>query len=112
MFAAMEFVRDHGFLVLVRREGLSPGELVAGVGVDRDELPVVPLVEFEPDRAYQLLALMAPVPGREGPAGFCLLMAGFSGPQSEAGIREAGASLKDACERIARFAQPLASPRG
>jgi DNA-binding IclR family transcriptional regulator len=109
-FAGMDFVREHGFLVLVRREGVDPAGLVAGVGIDRDELPVVPLVELEPHRSYHVLALMAPVPSQAGPPGFCLLMAGFSGPMAEAQIREAGMSLKDACDRIAQFSQPLAQP--
>jgi DNA-binding IclR family transcriptional regulator len=109
-FAGMEFVREHGFLVLVRREGVGPGGLVAGVGIDRDELPVVPLVELKPGQSYPVLALMAPVPARSGPPGFCLLMAGFSGSMDEAQIMEAGASLREACDRIARFAQPIAVP--
>jgi DNA-binding IclR family transcriptional regulator len=109
LFAGIDFVREHGFLPLVWRSGRAgTGSMSEGMGAKTDELPVMPLTHLEPDEIHPLAALMAPVQGRNGMVGFCLLMAGFSGPLSTAQIFAAGESLHAACTRIARFSDPLA----
>jgi DNA-binding IclR family transcriptional regulator len=108
LYAGMEFVREHGFLVVVRRPEFGSTSLAEGSGADTDELPVMAQVEVDPQGSYPLAALMAPVHGSRGQVGFCLLMAGFSGPMTGGQIMEAGQNLQAACERIARFAEPLA----
>jgi DNA-binding IclR family transcriptional regulator len=107
-FAGMEFVRDHGFLVIVRRPEFGATSLTEGSGADTDDLPVIAQPEVDPAASYPLAALMAPVRGSRGRVDFCLLMAGFSGQMPGAEIIEAGRSLHAASERIARFAEPLA----
>ena len=61
MFQAMDFAREHGFAVLVRRPGvdLSAPMPVRDAGADTDELPVVPIAEVDPSQVYPVGALMA-----------------------------------------------------
>ncbi len=109
LYAGMEFVRQHGFLVLIWRTGPNSGTMESGLGTDSDELPVVQAVDIQPEQSYRIGALMAPVQGRGGQVGFCLLLSGFANLMSGAQIMEAGASLHAASTRIAQFADPLAS---
>jgi len=108
MFAGMEFVRKHGFLPLAWRDRPGTGSIAEGMGAHTDDLPVLPLCKLEANRTYQLAAIMAPVQGRHGQVGFCLLMAGFAGSMTATQIANAGESLHSACSRIARFSDPLA----
>lgn len=106
-YAGMEFVREHGFLVVVRRPEFGSTSLAEGSGAHTDDLPVMAQVEIESAATYPLAALMAPVRGHRGQVGFCLVMAGFPGQMTGGQIMAAGHSLHAACERIARFVQPL-----
>lgn len=109
MEKGMAYVRDHGFLVLVRRPGaeLSPVLSDEGIGTDTDDLPVLPLVDIAPSQAYPVAAIMAPVLDTAGRASFCLLMAGFNTALSGAQATEAGERLHAACARIAQFSGSL-----
>jgi DNA-binding IclR family transcriptional regulator len=113
MHKGMEFVRQHGFLVLVRKPGSeASGAMSAeGMGVDTDDLPVLPITAIEPAQIYPVAALMAPVLDSAGRAGFCLLMAGFNSALPGTQILEAGARLQAACGRIAQFSGSLSIAR-
>lgn len=101
----MVFVREHGFLALARKPGMSiAGVSNAGTGTVTDELPVLPVPEIDRGAVYSIAALMAPVLDPAGRTSFCLLMAGFSTAQSGAQVLAAGERLRAACTRIARFA--------
>jgi DNA-binding IclR family transcriptional regulator len=102
---AMAFVRQHGFLVLVRKPGadLTGALTPEQVGADSDDLPVIPVAELDDDQIYQIGALMSPVLDGGGRVNFCLLMAGFNNVMSGAQIMEAGRSLHTACSRISQF---------
>jgi DNA-binding IclR family transcriptional regulator len=105
MEQGMEFVRQHGFLVLVRKAGVEPfrASSDAGMGIDSDDLPVIPIGSITPDQVYPVAALMAPVLDAAGRASFCLLMAGFNSNLTGEQAFEAGERLQAACERIAQF---------
>lgn len=105
MFAAMEFARAEGFVALVRRPGISlEGGYQSGlIEANTDELPVVPATGLEEERVYPIAAIMAPVFDERGKVGFSLLMAGFHGPLTGAQVREAGHTLRAACDRISDF---------
>lgn len=108
MEQGMAFVRANGFVALARKPGAMPaGTILAGTGVATDELPVVPVPEVDPAQLYSIAALMAPVLDSVGRASFCLLMAGFSVPQSGKQVLEAGEQLHAACVRIAQFSGHL-----
>ena len=109
MFKGMEFVREHGFLVLVRKPGadLSGGFTPEGAGMDSDELPVLPIAEIANDQIYPIAALMSPVLEGARRVSFCLLMAGFNNVMSGSQIMEAGRSLHAACSRISQFSGAL-----
>lgn len=110
MTQGMDFVREHGFIALARKPGAIPaGTILAGTGAETDELPVVPVPQIDPGEAYSVAAIMAPVLDAAGRVSFCLLMAGFHGLLSGARLLEAGAQLRAACERIARFSGSLPS---
>jgi DNA-binding IclR family transcriptional regulator len=105
MQQGMEFVRQHGFLVLVRKAGVERFRAMSeeGMGIDSDDLPVIPVGSIAPDQVYPVAALMAPVLDAAGRASFCLLMAGFNSSLSGEQALEAGERLRAACERIAQF---------
>lgn len=109
MTQAMDFVRQHGFLVLVRKPGadLTGAFTPDGVGLDTDELPVIPVAELGDDQIYPVGALMSPVLDADRRVSFCLLMAGFNNVMSGAQIMEAGRSLQTACSRISQFSGTL-----
>lgn len=105
MFAGMDFAREQGFAVLVRKPGfdLTAGQLVQDVGADSDELPVLPVGEIDPARAYSVGALMAPVFDAKGRVSFALVMAGFHSVMTGEGVLHAGSRLRAACDRISDF---------
>jgi DNA-binding IclR family transcriptional regulator len=109
MLAGMAFVREHGFLALVRKPGaeLTGSFSPEGVGIDTDELPVLPIATIEPGKIYPIAALMSPVLEGGGRVSFCLLMAGFTSAMSGTQIFEAGRSLHAASERISQFSGVL-----
>jgi DNA-binding IclR family transcriptional regulator len=105
MFKAMEFAREHGFVVLVRGPGFDlagePGD--RGFGAESDELPVAPIAEVDPTAVYSVGALMAPIFDREGKVSFSLLMAGFHASMTGAQVLAAGERLREASARISAF---------
>ncbi|MDB5723589.1 MAG: transcriptional regulator [Novosphingobium sp.] len=107
MQQGMEFVRQHGFLVLVRKAGVEPframPEVGMGMGIDSDDLPVIPIGSIVREEVYPVAALMAPVLDAAGRASFCLLMAGFNSNLTGEQTFEAGERLQAACGRIAQF---------
>ncbi len=105
MFKAMDFAREHGFAVLVRRPGfdVTATAPVQDVGADSDELPVIPVATVEAEQIYPIGALMAPVFDAKGKVSFALVMAGFHGNMSGTQILAAGARLRAACDRISSF---------
>jgi DNA-binding IclR family transcriptional regulator len=109
LLKGMEFVRQHGFAVLVRKPGveLSGGLADDAIGVNTDELPVLPVVDIAPTQIYPVAALMAPVLDASGRTNFCLLMAGFNSAMTGAQILDAGERLQAACTRIAQFSGSL-----
>ena len=103
-----EFVRVHGFLMLVRKAG---GERIAkyaveGLPANPDEV-VLPVWEVKSEQMYSVAALMAPVLDAGGRTSFCLLMAGFANSLSGAQIMDAGERLRAACDRVSKFSGSL-----
>ncbi len=105
MYRGMEFVRAHGFVVLVRRPGfdLTGGSLDREPGADTDEIPVAPVPEIDTDLNYSVGALMAPIFDAQGKVSFCLLLAGFHAHMSGEQVMFAGNRLRAACDRISAF---------
>lgn len=105
MFKSMEFAREHGFSVLVRKAGFDISDTAQAydAGADTDELPVVPIAEVEAEQIYSVGALMAPVFDAKGKVTFALVMAGFHGNMSGSQVFAAGSRLRAACERISSF---------
>jgi DNA-binding IclR family transcriptional regulator len=105
MFKAMEFARENGFVVLIRRPGfdLTSGQYDREVGAETDEIPVQPVARIEPEGSYPIGALMAPIFDAQGKVSFCLLLAGFHATMSGTQVMDAGARLRGACERISAF---------
>lgn len=103
MHAAMAFVREHGFVPLLRRPGTTAAEEPAGIRAASEDPPVVPATEFDDGRAYPLMALMAPIYDSRDRVTISLVMAGFHEAMTGAEIRAAGRRLAEASERISRF---------
>ena len=105
MFDAMQFAREHGFVVHVRNPGVVFGEPNAELlsSAESDELPVVPVAAIDPASAYPVAALMAPVFDGKGKVVFTLVMAGFHAQMTGTQALEAGEMLRAACERISGF---------
>jgi DNA-binding IclR family transcriptional regulator len=105
MFKAMEFAREHGFVVLVRGPGFDhsaePNE--RAFGADSDEIPVAPVAQVEAASVYSVGALMAPIFDARGKVSFCLLLAGFHAPMTGAQVMATGERLRAACARISGF---------
>lgn len=104
MFRAMDFAREHGFSVLLRRPGFDiAGEFDREPGVDSDDIPVTPIADIDPAGSYAIGALMAPIFDAHGKVSFCLLLAGFHASMTGAQVMAAGQRLRAACERISTF---------
>lgn len=97
--AGLEFARSEGFLALVRR----PGADEAGIRSGSENPPVIPQVTIEAERAYPLMAVMAPVYDSRNRVMMALVMAGFDGAMDGAAVTDAGRRLAQACERISSF---------
>jgi DNA-binding IclR family transcriptional regulator len=102
----MAFVRQHGFVPLVRKPGVSfpltgnPDNFVPPQG---DDIPIRPQLEFAGATVYPLAAIMAPVFDGRGKAPFALVMAGFRTALSGEQVFEAGGQVSEACGRISAF---------
>jgi DNA-binding IclR family transcriptional regulator len=104
LFGAMEYVREHGFLSLVRRPGVSWGrEAAPQLRTARDDPPVLPLLQVDEAEHYSLAAIMAPIYDARGRTTISLLMAGFHEAQSGSQVHEAGQRLSAACQRVSDF---------
>lgn len=106
--AGLDFVRDNGFLVLVRRPGMQFAE--AGIGAGTEDPPVVPQLAIEPGAAYPLVALMAPIYDSRNRATISLVLAGFGNSMTGTDVKTAGRRLADACQRISGFLSGRAGP--
>lgn len=108
MLEAMEFVRTHGFLILVRKPGADLNAAISSEGLKPDtEDMVLPVTDVVPEQPYGVAALMAPVLDANGRASFCLLMAGFGTVLTGEELMAAGERLQAACARIAGFSGTL-----
>ena len=105
MFRAMDFARNHGFVVLVRGPGFEYSSELSDrtMGVESDELPVSPIAEVDPAAVYSLGALMAPIFDAHGKVSFSLLMAGFHASMTGTQVMAAGERLRAASARISAF---------
>ena len=112
MFKAMDFAREHGFVVLLRRPGfdLSDEAYDRNLGAESDEIPVAPVAEIDPAQVYSTGALMAPIFDAQGKVNFCLLLAGFHANMTGAQVLAAGQRLRAACDRISTFVAGRESP--
>jgi DNA-binding IclR family transcriptional regulator len=114
MFKAMDFAREHGFVVLVRGPGFDhaaePNE--RAFGAESDEIPVMPVAKIDPSNVYVIGALMAPIFDARGKVSFCLLIAGFDTPLTGAQVLAAGERLRGACARISAFVAGRAAEAG
>ncbi len=108
LLKAMEFVRAHGFLILIRKPGADTSGVFSPEGLtgNTDDM-VLPVLDVEPAHIYPVAALMAPVLDSAGRTSFCLLMAGFNSALSGKQILDAGERLRAACGRIAQFSGAL-----
>lgn len=103
MEKGMAFVREYGFIPLLRRPGaIFPGE-PAAIGAVSNDPPIVPETEFEDDRSYPLMAIMAPIHDDRDRATISIVMAGFPDMVAGSDIHRAGGKLAEACQRISRF---------
>jgi DNA-binding IclR family transcriptional regulator len=105
LFEGMAFVREHGFLALLRRPGPSwdDADTVSRLRTARDDPPVLPLLAIDDAERYSLAAIMAPIYDARGRTSISLLMAGFHGPLTGDKLREAGERLSAACQRVSDF---------
>lgn len=112
MLESMAFVREHGFLILVRKPGADMAEALSAEGLapNTDEF-VMPVMNPVPAQIYPVAGLMAPVLDSSGRASFCLLMAGFNTALTGKQMMEAGERLQAACARIAQFSGTLSQTR-
>lgn len=99
--AGLDFVREQGYLALVRRPGME--HVPAGIGAGTEDPPVVPQTALDAVRTYPLMAIMAPIYDGRNRVTMTLIMAGFHGAMTGAAIAEAGGRLAAACERISGF---------
>lgn len=106
MHEGMDFVREHGFVPLIRKPGVSlpltgnPDNFIPPQG---DDVPVTPQLALTADGIYPLAAIMAPVFDARGKAPFTLVMAGFRSALSGQQVMDAGGQLGQACARISAF---------
>lgn len=101
LHGGMAFVRENGFIALVRRPESTSSEAFSPSGLE--DPPVVPQTDLDPVRAYPLLAIMAPIYDARDRVSISLVMAGFEGVINGAEVRRAGEALAEACARISRF---------
>lgn len=108
------FVERHGYLVLVRKPGVTLGGPVDPQAISAqtgtDELPVTQLLAFDEAQHYPLAAIMAPVFDHRDKVSFALLMAGFHNALTGSQVAAAGERLHEACARISAFVSGKAAP--
>lgn len=103
----MEFVREHGFVVHVRKPGfpmaLDAGPAEKFVPPEGNDIPIMPQFELEQGSRYPLAAIIAPVFDSKGRVPFAFVMAGFRSALTGEETLFAGDRLKQACDRISTF---------
>ena len=103
----MEFVREHGFIVHVRKPGftmtLDNPESEHFTPPEGDDIPVTPQFDLQADKHYPLAAIIAPVFDAKGRVPFSFVMAGFHSAMTGEDALYAGNRLKQACDRISAF---------
>lgn len=107
--AGLDFVREQGFLPLMRRPGPGMDE-GQGIGAGTEDPPVVPQLALEPGTVYPLMAVMAPIYDSRNRVTISLVMAGFHGAMTGAAVTGAGRRLAEACERISGFLSGRSAP--
>jgi DNA-binding IclR family transcriptional regulator len=106
LLEGMEFVREHGFIPLVRKPGVSlpltgnPDNFIPPEG---DDIPVTPQFDLDVEGVYPLAAIMAPVFDGKNKVPFTLVMAGFRTALTGEQAMHAGRELAEACERVSAF---------
>lgn len=106
MRQGLAFVRDNGFICLVRKPGASfdlDGGTDRFIPPEGDEIPVSPQIDFTGAGSHAVAAIMAPIFDARGRTPFALVMAGFRMAMDRDEVFEAGNRLKDACDRISTF---------
>jgi DNA-binding IclR family transcriptional regulator len=104
LFAGIDYVREHGFLALVRRPGASwDAEATPQLRTARDDPPVLATLQLEQAKRYPLAAIMAPIYDARGRTTISLLMAGFHESQTGEQVMAAGERLSSACQRVSDF---------
>src|SRR3546814_10258264 len=73
--AGLDFVREQGFLPLMRR----PDRGEEGIGAGTEDPPVVPQLSLDAGTVYPLMAVMAPIYDSRNRVTISLVMAGFHG---------------------------------
>lgn len=114
MLGGMEFAREHGFALLVRRPDFdmsAPQGPLQDVGMESDDLPVMPATQVDPEQLYAVGALMAPIFDAKGKVSFALVMAGFHSAMTGTQVVQVGQRLRSACERISDFVAGRGSDR-
>lgn len=103
--ASIDFVAQHGFVVIVFKPGYVTGETEGGLVLDSNsyEEPVEALVRLDPDESYRIAAIFAPIFDERSDVSFALGMAGFFSSRTGAEIEQAGRRLREACDRISNF---------
>lgn len=104
-FGAIAFGRSHGFIAFVRdaEAGTAMSPEDEFLQEDSRMARIHLLTEIEPDRAYDLTSITAPVFGAGRSVAFVLGMMGFNRPLTGAEILSTAETLKQACERIGGF---------
>lgn len=101
--AGLHFVRQNGYIALLRRSDGEGDSSTPGIRAGTDDPPVVPVIEFDAAKAYPLMAVMAPIYDSRNRVTISLVLAGFHASMTGAAIAEAGGALAEACERISGF---------
>ncbi|MCJ2187833.1 IclR family transcriptional regulator [Novosphingobium beihaiensis] len=104
--AGLDFVREQGFLPLMRR----PDRGEEGISAGTQDPPVVPQLTLEESTVYPLMAIMAPIYDSRDRVTISLVLAGFHGAMTGAAVTQAGRRLAEACARISSFLSGRAAP--
>lgn len=97
--AQMAFARRHGFIVGVSPDGDTP--VLEGGRTWRPQGRF--LSELDPDHAYRIMFLVAPVMNDRGRVEFGIALYGFTRTMTGAEIVGVGHRLREACKRITTF---------
>lgn len=102
---AARFVREHGFIVIERLAGFGADfmQFDETVAASTRDMPIQPLSALDPDRAYAIAAIMAPIRDEKDRVTFALGMTGLYNFQAAERIEQAGKELRAACDRISAF---------